>query len=91
MKPWPAGGSGGYDLIGDLHGFAGPLRTLLARWGYRADGAGAYRHPAGRRVIFVGDYVDRGQEIVATLRIIAARLLAAFAFWSRLYSSLSAN
>jgi|LauGreDrversion4_1035100.scaffolds.fasta_scaffold546913_2 hypothetical protein len=58
MKPLSACGSGGYDLIGDLHGFAGPLRTLLARWGYRADGAGAYRHPAGRRVIFVGDYVS---------------------------------
>ena len=72
MKPLSAGGSGGYDLIGDLHGFAGPLRTLLARWGYNADGAGAYRHPAGRRIIFVGDYVDRGPEIVATLRIVRA-------------------
>jgi hypothetical protein len=49
-----------YDLIGDTHGFAAPLRRLLERMGYARDGEG-YRHPQ-RRVIFLGDFVDRGPD-----------------------------
>src|ERR1700722_19744994 len=51
---------GKYDLIGDIHGHAKVLRRLLSRMGYRDDG-GVFRHP-DRRVIFVGDFVDRGPE-----------------------------
>ena len=50
----------GYDIIGDIHGHADPLKRLLAKLDY-AEIGGAFRHPE-RRVIFVGDFVDRGPE-----------------------------
>ncbi len=56
-----------YDLIGDIHGHAEPLKRLLDRLGYREEG-GAWRHPR-RQVIFLGDFVDRGPEQVETVRI----------------------
>jgi hypothetical protein len=62
--------SSAFDLIGDLHGHASALRALLKEWGYTPGADGIPRHPAGRRVLFVGDYVDRGPEIVATLRLV---------------------
>jgi len=57
-----------FDLIGDIHGEAASLRDLLIRLGYR-ERAGCYRHPQ-RRVIFLGDYVDRGPAIRETLQLI---------------------
>ncbi|HHH31059.1 MAG TPA: hypothetical protein ENK57_22310 [Polyangiaceae bacterium] len=56
---------GPFDLIGDVHGCAAELRELLERLGYSADG----RHPDGRRVVFLGDLVDRGPAIPETLEI----------------------
>jgi len=57
-----------YDLIGDLHGHAAPLRMLLGRLGY-ARRHGVYRHPT-RRAVFLGDFIDRGPEIRETLGIV---------------------
>lgn len=57
-----------YDIIGDLHGHADPLRALLRKLGYSERG-GAYRHPS-REAIFVGDFIDRGPKIRETLQII---------------------
>lgn len=59
-----------YDLIGDIHGHAEELRQLLALLNYAPDTHGTYRHPAGRRVIFVGDFIDRGPAIRETLQIV---------------------
>lgn len=61
-----------YDLIGDIHGHADELRALLHHLGYRPDAAGTPRHPAGRQVIFLGDYVDRGPKIRETLQLVRA-------------------
>ncbi|MDX1480647.1 MAG: metallophosphoesterase [Woeseiaceae bacterium] len=49
-----------YDLIGDIHGHAGPLVELLEKLGYE-ESDGIYRHP-DRQVIFLGDFIDRGPE-----------------------------
>src|SRR5436190_189763 len=57
-----------YDIIGDIHGEAPALRDLLSRLGYQ-ERDGCYRHPR-RRVIFLGDYVDRGPAIRETLQIV---------------------
>jgi hypothetical protein len=57
-----------YDLIGDVHGHAHELADLLAALGYVPVGP-TYRHPAGRRVIFLGDYIDRGAQIRRTLEV----------------------
>lgn len=60
----------GYDLIGDIHGHHDKLARLLAQMGYKAGGYG-FRHPEGRKVIFLGDYLDRGpkvREVLLTVR-----------------------
>lgn len=60
-----------YDLIGDIHGHADALESLLLQLNYQPDGPG-YRHPKGRNVIFLGDYIDRGPKIRRTLEIVRA-------------------
>ncbi|WP_404474217.1 metallophosphoesterase [Vreelandella venusta] len=51
----------GYDLIGDVHGCGATLAALLEKLGYHQRG-GVYRHPR-RKVIFLGDLIDRGPRI----------------------------
>jgi len=50
-----------YDIIGDIHGHAEELKALLFDMGYNRRGGG-YRH-TDRKVMFVGDFVDRGPAI----------------------------
>jgi hypothetical protein len=59
-----------YDLIGDLHGHADTLHAMLHKLGYREE-HGVYRHPE-RRVLFLGDFIDRGPKIRETLDIVRA-------------------
>lgn len=60
----------GYDIIGDIHGYASLLKQLLTDMGYkRVDGI--WRHPK-RKVIFVGDFINRGPEIRETLLLVRA-------------------
>ncbi len=56
-----------YDIVGDIHGHADSLERLLDRLGYREQ-RGVYRHP-DRKLIFVGDLVDRGPRILRVLEI----------------------
>jgi hypothetical protein len=49
-----------YDIIGDIHGHADALEALLADLGYRKTRR-AWRH-SGRRALFVGDFIDRGEK-----------------------------
>jgi hypothetical protein len=56
-----------YDLIGGIHGHSDVLRRLLLQMDYREEG-GIFRHPT-RKVIFVGDFVDRGPEQREVFRI----------------------
>lgn len=57
-----------YDLIGDIHGHADELVQLLCEMGYE-NRNGAYEHPT-RKVIFLGDFIDRGPKIRAVLEIV---------------------
>ncbi len=59
-----------YDLIGDIHGYATELKALLTKMNYRETN-GIWRHPE-RKVIFLGDFVDRGPEQVETVQIAKA-------------------
>ena len=54
---------GPFDVIGDVHGCASELLTLLRRLGYRRR-QGRWGHPAGRRALFLGDLVDRGPRVI---------------------------
>lgn len=66
--------SGGYDLVGDVHGHADELEALLRTLGYRRE-RGAWRHPE-RTLLFVGDFLDRGPKIRETLRLVRDMLEA---------------
>ncbi len=63
---------GPFDLIGDVHGCADELESLLEQLGYRRDKQGVHRHADGRKVVFLGDLVDRGPRIPDVLRIVMA-------------------
>lgn len=67
---------GAFDIIGDVHGCAGELAELLARLGYGVEPRGAGRShvaaPSGRRLVFVGDLVDRGPSSPDVLRTVMA-------------------
>ena len=56
-----------YDIIGDIHGHADKLEALLRKLGYE-ERQNVWRH-ANRRVIFVGDFVDRGPRQLRTVTI----------------------
>ncbi|TKK87012.1 polynucleotide kinase-phosphatase [Herbidospora galbida] len=55
--------TGPFDIVGDVHGCASELETLLSALGY-VDGV----HPDGRTAVFVGDLVDRGPDSPGVLR-----------------------
>lgn len=58
---------GPIDLIGDIHGEITALDSLLSRLSYDRDG----RHAHGRRLVFCGDLIDRGQDSPATVERVA--------------------
>jgi hypothetical protein len=58
---------GPLDIVGDVHGELQGLERLLARLGYDAEG----RHPS-RRLVFVGDLVDRGPDSVGVVERVSA-------------------
>lgn len=60
-----------YDLIGDIHGHHDKLTTLLHKLGYLPHD-GSFHHPEGRKVIFLGDYIDRGPKIREVLHTVRA-------------------
>ena len=68
-----SGETGPFDLIGDVHGCFDELVSLLERLGYGIEGdpsAGfSAKAPPGRRVLFLGDLVDRGPGVVGALRL----------------------
>ncbi|MCR9293329.1 MAG: metallophosphoesterase [bacterium] len=57
----------GYDLIGDIHGYADELERLLTKLGY-SESNGVYEH-SERSVVFLGDFIDRGPKIPRVLEI----------------------
>ena len=57
-----------YDIIGDIHGYAGRLESLIQQLGY--DHAGHSRRHPERHAIFLGDFIDRGPEQVETYELV---------------------
>ena len=75
---------GPFDIIGDVHGCYDELLDLLALLGYQpgemSHNVPALRHPQGRRVVFVGDLVDRGPKITETVTLARRMVEAGWAF-----------
>lgn len=74
--------TGPFDIIGDTHGCSEELIALLEALGYRVERDERYRvtPPAGRRVIFLGDLVDRGPNAPEVLRIAMSMVADGIAF-----------
>jgi protein phosphatase len=71
---------GPFDVIGDIHGCHTELVELLEKLGYdTVDAKGPYRHPEGRKAVFLGDLVDRGPATPAVLRTVMAMTAAGHA------------
>ncbi len=56
-----------YDIIGDVHGCLDALRRLCDALGYDA----AFHHPDGRRLVFLGDLIDRGPDSLGVLSLVS--------------------
>ncbi len=66
------GEQGPFDLVGDVHGCFDELLALLHELGWqveRQEGRFRLHHPEGRKLVFVGDLVDRGPKIVEVLQL----------------------
>jgi calcineurin-like phosphoesterase family protein len=64
--------TGPVDLIGDIHGELDALERLLALLGYAQDGS----HPQDRRLVFLGDLVDRGPDSLGVLKLVQELMAA---------------
>lgn len=67
--------TGPFDIVGDVHGCAGELRSLLGELGWKLSYDELGRavdasHPDGRTAVFVGDLVDRGPDTPGVLRLV---------------------
>lgn len=64
--------TGPLDLIGDIHGCFDELELLLKKLDYNIIKTDKYSvsHPADRKVVFVGDLVDRGPKTPEVLRLV---------------------
>jgi protein phosphatase len=76
--------TGPFDVIGDIHGCRAELEALLAELGYQVTrdqaGRAVGAHHDGRRVIFLGDLVDRGPDTPGVLRLVMGMTAAGDAF-----------
>jgi len=61
---------GPFDIIGDVHGCFAELMELLGQLGYAANSGGVFRHPEGRKLVFLGDLVDRGPQVLTTFELV---------------------
>lgn len=79
--------TGPFDVIGDIHGCHDELVALLTKLGYSlsppdatASDSPLFLPPAGRKAVFLGDFVDRGPDSPAVLRLVMQMVAAGHAF-----------
>lgn len=57
------------DIIGDIHGMYNELLELIESMGYVINKSGV-THPEGRKLVFLGDYIDRGYDSLKTILLV---------------------
>lgn len=65
--------SGPFDIIGDVHGCIDELLELIGKLGYEVkikDDCFQISHPDNRKLVFVGDLVDRGRDSPKVLSLV---------------------
>jgi polynucleotide kinase-phosphatase len=76
--------AGPFDIIGDIHGCYDELAALLTSLGYASspstESIPSFIPPAGRKAVFLGDFVDRGPNSPAVLRLAMQMVAAGHAF-----------
>lgn len=70
---------GPFDIIGDVHGCYDELVALLQELGY-VHSEGLWRHPEGRKPVFLGDLVDRGPKTPEVLQLVMSLVEAGLAW-----------
>lgn len=76
------------DVIGDVHGCLDELTELIGKLGYgtcgtedsKGDSYQLYAHPEDRKLVFVGDLIDRGPEPYKTLEFVKRHVEAGLAY-----------
>jgi protein phosphatase len=80
--------TGPFDIIGDIHGCFDELQELLLKLGYNVNRIEETEKnfgfsviaPENRKVIFVGDLVDRGPDSPSVLRLVMSMVNSGVAF-----------
>ena len=65
---------GPFDIIGDIHGCLDEALDLISALGYRCEVQECRHvvsHPQGRKLVFVGDLVDRGPDSPGVVRLVS--------------------
>lgn len=68
-----------WDVVGDVHGLLEPLQDVLTQMGYAQSTDGLMRHRDGRRLLFLGDIVDRGPHSIEALEFVMRMVRAGLA------------
>lgn len=72
-------GDQGVDIVGDVHACYGEFLELLQRLGYERCHDGTYRHPAGRKLLSLGDITSRGPDSIRMLQFFVRHVAAGLA------------
>ena len=59
-----------WDVIGDTHGLLDDLIALLTKAGWTVENNRLQPHPQGRKLLFLGDLLDRGPQSIELVRFI---------------------
>ena len=59
-----------YDFIGDIHGHAQLLERILLKLGYQSSGNSYVASDEERKVVFLGDYINRGPQNRRVIEIV---------------------